>query len=315
VGSLGDDSDQRYSQEFWEALGRTIKVLRTDQGIGRRELAARAGISYSYLTEIENGNKPPSSNVLGPIADSLGMRMHRLIEAAEARLDGLGPGQAQAAARALAGRRSAVPDGSDVATLGGLRVDGAAGRDGGTFSETADADAPAPHADASPAAQPASPQAAFPVTLAHEWLSRFGSAARSPQGPAPSSSHREDRRVLQDRRPPHDRRDPRAPAWSDPADETKAEPIAYLRMGPSPRQPGADDRPPSASDDREPESPLHLAEREGPDLEPRLREIRRPPAPTPHQIRAALSEFQYLLRHMSPEDIERLLDFARRLAQ
>ena len=72
------------------ALGRTIKVLRTDQGIGRRDLAERAGISYSYLTEIENGRKTPSNSVLGPIADALRVRLHELIADAEDRLETMG---------------------------------------------------------------------------------------------------------------------------------------------------------------------------------------------------------------------------------
>jgi transcriptional regulator with XRE-family HTH domain len=72
------------------ALGRTIKVLRTDQGIGRRDLATRAGISYSYLTEIENGRKPPSNSVLSPIADALHVRLHELIADAEDRLATMG---------------------------------------------------------------------------------------------------------------------------------------------------------------------------------------------------------------------------------
>jgi len=81
------DEESRYLPGFAEALGRTIKVIRTDLGIERRDLAERAGISYSYITEIENGNKPPSSSVLGPIATALGLRMSQLIEAAEGRME------------------------------------------------------------------------------------------------------------------------------------------------------------------------------------------------------------------------------------
>lgn len=81
------DEGTRYPPGFAEALGRTIKVIRTDLGLERRELAERAGISYSYVTEIENGNKPPSSSVLGPIATALGLRMSELIEAAEGRME------------------------------------------------------------------------------------------------------------------------------------------------------------------------------------------------------------------------------------
>jgi transcriptional regulator with XRE-family HTH domain len=88
MGRSPRDSDEfQSSPAFAEALGRTIKVVRTDRGIHRRELAEAAGISYSYLTEIENGNKPPSSSVLEPIARALGLRMSELIQAAENRRD------------------------------------------------------------------------------------------------------------------------------------------------------------------------------------------------------------------------------------
>lgn len=83
--SQHDESD--YAERFTAALGRTIKVIRTDLGIKRRELAERARISYSYLTEIENGNKPPSPTVLAPLAEALGLRMSELTQEAEARMD------------------------------------------------------------------------------------------------------------------------------------------------------------------------------------------------------------------------------------
>lgn len=73
------------SEGFYDALGRTIKVARTDLGIGRKDLAETAGISYSYLAAIENGRKQPSSQVLLAIADALGLRTHELLESAEGR--------------------------------------------------------------------------------------------------------------------------------------------------------------------------------------------------------------------------------------
>jgi transcriptional regulator with XRE-family HTH domain len=73
--------------EAWaEALGHTIKVLRTDLGIGRRRLATASGISYSYLSAIENGNKVPSNKILRVIAKRLELQPHELYAAAEARL-------------------------------------------------------------------------------------------------------------------------------------------------------------------------------------------------------------------------------------
>ena len=68
---------------YHEALGRAIKVVRTEQGVERRELAEKARISYSYLAEIENGNKPPSSDVLLAIAQALGLRPSELHAAAD----------------------------------------------------------------------------------------------------------------------------------------------------------------------------------------------------------------------------------------
>jgi len=72
--------------EFYEALGRTVQVLRTDQGLDRKDLADRAGISYSYLAAIENGKKPPSSKVLFAIAGALGLLSHELLASVETRL-------------------------------------------------------------------------------------------------------------------------------------------------------------------------------------------------------------------------------------
>ena len=72
--------------EFYEALGRTVQVLRTDQGLDRKDLADRAGISYSYLAAIENGKKPPSSKVLFAIAGALGLLSHELLASVETRV-------------------------------------------------------------------------------------------------------------------------------------------------------------------------------------------------------------------------------------
>jgi transcriptional regulator with XRE-family HTH domain len=73
--------------EFYEALGRTIQVLRTDRGVDRKDLAESAGISYSYLAAIETGKKQPSSTVLLRIAEALGLRSHELMQYAESRAD------------------------------------------------------------------------------------------------------------------------------------------------------------------------------------------------------------------------------------
>lgn len=79
--------DDAAADDAWaQALGRSIKVLRTDLGISRRQLAAQSAISYSYLSAIENGTKVPSAKILRVLADRLGLQTHELHAAAEARL-------------------------------------------------------------------------------------------------------------------------------------------------------------------------------------------------------------------------------------
>ena len=70
---------------FYEALGRAIKVARTELGLERKELAERAGVSYAYLSDIESGRGRPSSSALIAIAQALGLNPSDLLRAAEAR--------------------------------------------------------------------------------------------------------------------------------------------------------------------------------------------------------------------------------------
>jgi transcriptional regulator with XRE-family HTH domain len=74
-------------KDFYEALGRAIKVTRTEQGLERKELARISGLSYPYLSEIEKGKKRASTEALLPIARALGLRHSELIERAEGLLE------------------------------------------------------------------------------------------------------------------------------------------------------------------------------------------------------------------------------------
>src|SRR5687767_2496738 len=73
------------SDESAEALGRAIRVLRTDRGISRKDVAEASGLSYPFLSEIESGRKRPSSRALESIATALGVRPHDLLAMADAR--------------------------------------------------------------------------------------------------------------------------------------------------------------------------------------------------------------------------------------
>ena len=77
------EESPREDPVFAEALGRAIKVIRTGLDVGRPQLAERAGLSYSYLAEIENGKKQASSSAQQAIAKALGISGSELLAAAE----------------------------------------------------------------------------------------------------------------------------------------------------------------------------------------------------------------------------------------
>jgi len=52
-------------------LGTNIRKVRADRGLSQEELAHRAGIDRSYLSEIENGHKSVGVVVLDDIAAAL----------------------------------------------------------------------------------------------------------------------------------------------------------------------------------------------------------------------------------------------------
>lgn len=71
------------SAPYYEFLGRAIKVERTARGMDRKILAERAGLSYPYVSEIENGSKRPSSQAVLQIAGALGLEPSELMAVAE----------------------------------------------------------------------------------------------------------------------------------------------------------------------------------------------------------------------------------------
>ena len=61
----------RSDPEFLAAYGACVRQRRAELGLARKELAERAGISYSYLSSIEAGQKLPSESVLTMLARAL----------------------------------------------------------------------------------------------------------------------------------------------------------------------------------------------------------------------------------------------------
>jgi len=66
-----------------ERLGRALMAARAERGFKRRDLADLAGLSYPYLSEIENGRKQPSAGKLKALASALGLTPAELLSRAE----------------------------------------------------------------------------------------------------------------------------------------------------------------------------------------------------------------------------------------
>jgi len=64
-------------------LGRAIEVRRTLLRLKRKDLAQKSGLSYPYISEIENGAKEPSAKALRQIAEALGWSVGDLVGAGE----------------------------------------------------------------------------------------------------------------------------------------------------------------------------------------------------------------------------------------
>lgn len=75
--------EDRKDVDFAKALGRAIAVQRTHLGVSRKELSVSAGISYPFISEIENGKKRASAESLEKIAKALNLSPAALYESAE----------------------------------------------------------------------------------------------------------------------------------------------------------------------------------------------------------------------------------------
>ncbi len=118
-------------KDFYAALGRAIRVTRTEQGLERKELARLSGLSYPYVSEIEKGTKRASTEALLPIARALGLRQSELLERAERLLERGLLGSELAGIPSRRGRRSKgrelarvyrlEPAGGELASEAGLK--------------------------------------------------------------------------------------------------------------------------------------------------------------------------------------------------
>lgn len=69
------------------AFGRVLCKLRKEIGVSQEDLADRAGLHRTYVSQLERGLKSPSLKAINALAQALGKEPHELVKAAE---EGLG---------------------------------------------------------------------------------------------------------------------------------------------------------------------------------------------------------------------------------
>ena len=62
-----------------EALGRALRLRRTDMGLTLAQVSERSGVSTQFLSEIERGLKDPSSEVIEAVAEVLGLQLPQIL--------------------------------------------------------------------------------------------------------------------------------------------------------------------------------------------------------------------------------------------
>ena len=69
--------------DIHQKTGLAIVQLRKEQGISQYNLAIKANITFRYLSDIENGKRNLSLNILEKIANALDVNLSEIFELAE----------------------------------------------------------------------------------------------------------------------------------------------------------------------------------------------------------------------------------------
>lgn len=72
----------RYAEpmELKKAFGMKVRSLRRANGWSQEELADRAGLHRTYISDIERGNRNPTLTVMYEVASALGVDIAALFE-------------------------------------------------------------------------------------------------------------------------------------------------------------------------------------------------------------------------------------------
>ena len=70
----------RKRHETNQRFGMVIRARRKAAGMSQMELACSAGVSSSFVSQIENGLRGPTLNTIAGLAEALGVKISDLLE-------------------------------------------------------------------------------------------------------------------------------------------------------------------------------------------------------------------------------------------
>lgn len=70
-----------------ELIGDTLRRQRMRRGMTLRDVSARARVSLGYISEVERGQKEPSSELLAALCDALDVSLSRLLREVSVQLE------------------------------------------------------------------------------------------------------------------------------------------------------------------------------------------------------------------------------------
>ena len=65
-------------EDLRRAFGQQVKALRREQGLSQEQLAERASLHWTYISEVERGLRAPSLDVVGRLAAGLDVTVAQL---------------------------------------------------------------------------------------------------------------------------------------------------------------------------------------------------------------------------------------------
>lgn len=71
------------SEKLQAGLGQAVRARREKMGLSQREFSKQTGVHFTYVSNVESGQRNPSLDVIETLAEAFGVRPSTLVREAE----------------------------------------------------------------------------------------------------------------------------------------------------------------------------------------------------------------------------------------